>query len=449
MTSAIFGAIVAGMLWAPPGPRQTNVPQPERPPTLRALIDDMRDDDRPGNLNAAMRDLAQPHGPFELGEVLRNWRETRDMQLRDALTGVIWYHEESVGYLPQIALRTLAMLTQMEHYESLVPDSDWGYNAVAVKFLALQVAHERDRRVGDRPVTDAVRRLAWRGAGRSQFLAWCLLAWTHDPVDRDGVIAFLAPHVADNDIIRDSLSAMRALREIGTRWPEAIRAMERGADVQATHAIRSILRDLVGRSTDAALQLDRRTWPRLPGPTNDRFDALHPGWSDVTPLVVEVPAAEFMLGHTPMRFTQRVVFEHAVPEQWLQAWQGNRWTTIAIGATVQRGIGCEETHGTVNTVFNAAFERGIFRTQDGTEFLSVHEDRGAANGRAWTLVVVPFHKDVLLPGNALEVDCGVIEWQDGEPRVQQWDMREAHHTGGSIITTFRWDGRHWIDTLQE
>lgn len=416
--------------------------------SFSALVADLADDNRVGNLNAAMFELAQPGGPFRPEEARDAWCRTRDLQVRDALTAVHWYHYLDGRYVPDVARRTVAMLAQFEGEGNMVSGTLWGQDCMAMSFLASQVALEREF-AGARPVTAAIRALAHLGHGRAQFLGWCLLAFARDPSDRDAILDFLQPHVEDNAIARDSWSAMRALREVATTWPDAVAARRSRLDTQGRAAIDAVERAVAGLPTDPRHRLHDGPWPRLPPADAAPFDALHGNWSDRTPIRIETPAVEFEMGPARLRFTQEVVFELAAPNQWLEAWTGGRWTTLATGYTVQGGLRPEEVAPFENTLLRADFPAGRFSTSDGSEFIAIREDRGAANGMAWNLVVIPMRNGLPHPAEAFSVSEGRISREHGEPHVHREDIRigfgayDERPQDPDIV--YRWDGCHWID----
>jgi len=210
---------------------------PQEPPTLAAVarwVEELRDDDVPGNAGAAMARLCQD--PDAATPVLRRALASPDRQQR---------------HLAAALLRRL----------DAEPSAD--LCAVSVEALAREVSDELCRTLAMPGATDATRYLARHAAAahaalrfglgasdpQQRFLCAYLLAAGGDSLDLDRVSRELIEHLADNEIDGDALMASHGLYRLGARVRPILQSWLPHVDDQA----RSLL-DLI--------DLDLRSPPR-------------------------------------------------------------------------------------------------------------------------------------------------------------------------------------------
>lgn len=240
-----------------------------------SLIADLRSDGTHGNMDRAMFDLAQDKSAETRALLLSAQETSDDAQQKDAIVAALWYCTPNEWVAPvSIVARTLELVAASSS-EHLLQGTMYAYDCVAARFLAQQVALERE--TPTRPRTEQVRAMANEGRGRGRLISMGVLAHAHDARDTSLILAYLAPHMEDNSIARDAAWAERALVEIAAHQPHEVRALVESPCSQtrsiAARALRTrveidALGDRFATCTDP--------WERTPGATGTEIDALHP-----------------------------------------------------------------------------------------------------------------------------------------------------------------------------
>jgi hypothetical protein len=304
---------------------------------VQTLIGQLGHDDVRGNMDRAVSGLVNSASDTTIEPLLAAWRSATDPQARDALTAILWYHEIAIGYEPQVGLRTVAMLTEFEGSGPMLDGTLYGQDVVAMRFLELQVRHERWLREWSGgaqrgPVTETLRRLAKEGSGRPRFLAWALLAFAHEPGERAAIIDFMRPHLGDNGIRRDAGIALHACREIAREDPALVRKASATGDEQAREALRRALSESRHRPAVDEEPVEPFPWPRLPDAEHERIDALHGGNDRRRPraMLGPEPGAEFTIDGMRLRPRAFTCEGEGTPEAWIEGWRRGRWEPVNV-----------------------------------------------------------------------------------------------------------------------
>ena len=429
---------------------------------IARLIRDLPSDNVPRNMDNAVFDLVQRRSPLTTPMLIDARYAASDRQSRDAITAVLWYRDDSaLAYRREIIDRTLSMLVTTERDGPTIHGTLYGNDTVAMQFLAEALAAERESGMQrshnpkSSTVTERVRSLARLGSGRSRFLASCLLSFAHDESDTDHLIRYLLPHLRDNDIKRDAMSATRALVEIAQTSPLQVELLRLEGDPQTKAAAQTALdADPDGDVDDP----QPPHWPRLPLLEPD-FDTLHADQRVEASARRGNPTWEFVLGGVTFRYydDSESVRNGADPMEVIEACQGNRWVTVCTGRWVRPAIdgfdgeiAIEEDADELRQGFNSALLRG----PGNTEFIAFRVDSGGASGRGWEHVLIPvrdglaslgesatFHESSIdADGAAIcisepDVDCRLR--LDADIAYDRWEIEIA----------YQWDGRCWAPTI--
>ena len=442
----------------------------ERPRAeIARLIANLPADDVPRNMDAAVFGLVQNRSPLTTPMLIDAWYSAQDGQLRDAITAVLWYRDDAaLAYRREIIGRTLCMIGSAEHEGPVIRGTLYGNDAVAMRFLQGAIVAERDTandqpiELRAAPIAGQVRSVASLGHGRARFLATCLLSFAHDPADVEQIIHHLLPHLRDNDIMRDAASAELALGEIARTSPLAVERLRLDLDPQAREAARHALDRDLPSDGDEPQSVNRYShWPRLPRVNDPAFDSLHTARQLPPGINVGEADFEFNLRGVPFRYHDDTASSRDATEpiEVIEAFQGNRWTTVCIGRWVRPAV--HGFDGEVNLDVTAddlrrGFSNAILRGPGNTEFIAFRVDSGGASGRGWRHVLIPVRDGVAALGETAtfhestidddgpelcisepDVDCRLRPRADDDDRYDRWEIEIAH----------QWDGRCWAPTI--
>lgn len=265
MTGWLVAAICLGAAGVSSG---QGLPEAPAERSVEQLIADLADDGIVGNMDRAVFALVQDDRPETNRALLAASRTSKDKQTVRAITAILWYHEDPSARARDVAIRTVEILEHSTCEGGQLDGTLYGQDCVAMKYLAMVLTDERGRPAKSRPVTDAVRRLATEGRGRPRLLAWALLPYAQAPGETARIVAFLRPHVRDNNVPRDAMLAAHALREIARYAPQALKPLKASSDPLERAAAEQAL---AARRAERGRDL----WERLPTPDDAAIDALH------------------------------------------------------------------------------------------------------------------------------------------------------------------------------
>jgi hypothetical protein len=429
---------------------------------IARLIRDLPSDNVPRNMDNAVFDLVQRRSPLTTPMLIDAWYAASDRQSRDAITAVLWYRNDAaLAYRREIIDRTLSMLVSAERDGPTVNGTLYGNDTVAMQFLveALEEERESGTQRSHHPksstVTERVRSLARLGSERGRFLACCLLSVARDESDTDHLVRYLLPHLRDNDIKRDAMSATRALVEIAQTSPLQVELLRLEGDPQTQEAARTALdADPDGEVDDP----QPPHWPRLPR-VESEFDALHANHRWEANARQGEATWEFVLGGVTFRYYDDAesVRSGADPMEVIEAYQGNRWVTVCAGRWVRpaiRGFDGEIAIGEDADELRRGFNDTLLRGPGDTEFIVFRVDSGGASGRGWRHVLIPVRDGLASLGETAtflesSIDADGAELCISEPDVDCRLRLDADITYNrwEIEIAYQWDGRCWAPTI--
>ena len=429
---------------------------------IARLIRDLPSDNVPRNMDNAVFDLVQRRSPLTTPMLIDAWYTASDRQSRDAITAVLWYRNDAApAYRREIIDRTLSMLVTAERDGPTIHGTLYGNDTVAMQFLveALTAERESGMQRSHNPksstATERVRSLARLGSGRGRFLASCLLSFAHDESDTDHLIRYLLPHLRDNDIKRDAMSATRALVEIAQTSPLQVELLRLEGDPQTKAAAQTALdADPDGDVEDP----QPPHWPRLPLLEPD-FDTLHADHRVEAGARQGDPTREFVLGGVTFRYydDSEPLRDGTDPMEVIEAYQGSRWVTVCSGRWVRQAIqgfdgeiALEEDADELRRGFNGALLRG----PGNTEFIAFRVESGGASVRGWKHVLIPVRDGLAslgelatFHGSSIDADGAAICISEPDVDCRLRLDADIAYNPWKIEIAYQWDGRCWAPTI--